>query len=194
LKLLKFVGLGLLALVLGVVLVGLFLPRTWRVERSVTVNAPPAPIYARVNTLARWPEWAAWNKEMDPKVVYTHTGPAAGVGASWAWDGPIMGKGAMTITRSEPDAGVWIDEKIESDEVNAKGSITWRYDNGQTHVTWVDEGTLPPVIGGYAVGMIETMLGQHFQTGLDHLKAAAEAEVAAQAKAEQAPVAPAPVP
>jgi hypothetical protein len=41
-------------------------------------------------------------------------------------------------------------------------------------VTWVDTGTLPPVIGGYFVGQINSMLGTHFQTGLERMKALAE--------------------
>lgn len=44
---------------------------------------------------------------------------------------------------------------------------------------WVDEGTLPPVIGGYFLGFINNMLSENFQTGLQNLKAVAEKRRAA---------------
>ncbi|HSP80740.1 MAG TPA: SRPBCC family protein, partial [Myxococcaceae bacterium] len=100
------------------------------------------------------------------------------------------GRGKMTITKSDAAAGVWVDEMIEADEVNAHGSVTWTLEGGGTKVTWVDEGELPPVIGGYFVGMIEEMLGENFQQGLEGLKKQAETrrvleEQAAKAEQEQ---------
>src|SRR5688572_14419408 len=115
-RVLKIVGLGFAALMAVLVVVGLFLPRQWRVEQVVLVNAGPEHIYPMVNDLKQWQSWAAWNKEMDPAVKWEYAGPASGVGASWAWDGPQMGHGKMTITRSDPGAGVWVDEMIETDD------------------------------------------------------------------------------
>lgn len=174
-KALKYVGIALIAIVSLFILVGLFLPRQWEVERSILTDAKPSQLYPLVVDLKRWPEWAAWNKEMDPEVKWTYSGPESGTGASWAWEGPQMGKGAMTITKADEETGVWIDEKIESDEVNAHGSITWEPEGDQYRVTWKDTGTLPPVVGGYFKGMIENMLGEHFQTGLEKLVAKASA-------------------
>jgi hypothetical protein len=188
-RVLKIAGLGFAALVVVLGVVGLFLPRQWHVEQVVVINATPEHIHPLVNDLKQWPTWAAWNKEMDPVVKWEYGGPSSGVGAWWSWDGPQMGHGKMTITQSDVGSGVWIDEMIENDkEVNAKGSITWTVESGGTKVTWVDEGTLPPVIGGYFVGMIESMLNGHFGKGLKNLKAVAEQRKgeAAAAKAEQA--------
>jgi len=201
-RVLKIAGLGLVALVAVLVVVGIFLPRKWRVEQEVLINAAPEHIHPLVNDLKEWQSWAAWNKAMDPEVKWEYGGPASGEGAWWSWAGPKMGHGKMTITQSELGSGVWVDEMIETDkEVNAKGSLTWISEGGGTKVTWVDEGTLPPVIGGYAVGMIEKMLADNFQMGLKNLKAAAEQRkgAAAAASAEQAsppkaaPAEPAPV-
>ncbi|PTL79546.1 SRPBCC family protein [Vitiosangium sp. GDMCC 1.1324] len=174
-RVLKRVGLGLVALVLVLVAVGLFLPRQWRVQRSVVINATPQQIYPLVNELPAWQSWAVWTKAMDPEVKHEYGPTVSGVGAWWSWNGPKMGHGKMTITRSDPDSGVWIDEMIETDsEVNAHGSLTWTQEGGGTKVTWSDEGTLPPVVGGYFVGMINTMLGDNFQQGLTNLKAEVE--------------------
>jgi len=186
-RVLKVAGLGLVVLVALLVVVGLVLPRKWHVERSVVINAGPEHIHPLVNDLKAWQSWAVWTKAMDPEVKDEYGGPASGVGAWWAWNGPKMGHGKMTITKSDVASGVWVDEMIETDdEVNAHGSLTWVQEGGGTKVTWVDEGLLPPVMGGYFVSMIEDMLGDNFQTGLKNLKAEVEKRRAAELEAMEA--------
>lgn len=174
-KLIGRIALGVLALLLLAVAVGALLPRQWHVEQSVVIAAPPERIHPFLDDLRKWPEWAAWNKEMDPKVVWTYEDPDRGVGARWAWNGPVMGKGRMEIVESDPAKGLRIDEAIESDTVNAHARFDFAPEGGGTKVTWIDEGTLPPVVGGFFRGMIEDMLRTHFSTGLAKLKAAVEA-------------------
>ena len=177
-------GLGLLALVVVLAVVGLFLPRQWHVERSVVIGAPPEHIHPLIHDLKAWQSWAAWTKAMDPEVKYEYSAVASGVGAWWSWTGPKMGHGKMTITKSDVNAGVWVDEMIETDQaVNAHGSLTWTQQGGGTKVTWVDEGTLPPVVGGYFVRFINNMLSENFQTGLKNLKAEVEKRQAAELEA-----------
>ena len=185
-RVLKRVGLGLVGLVGVLTVVGLLLPRQWRVERSIVINASPEHIHPLVNDLRLWQSWAAWTRDMDPEVKNEYGGPSSGVGAWWAWQGPKMGLGKMTITRSEVASGVWLDEMIETrEEVNAQGSLTWTQEGGGTKVTWMDSGTLPPM-GGYFVGMINDMLGNNFQQGLTRLKAEAEKRRAAEQEAARA--------
>jgi len=194
-RVLKIGGLGLGGLVAVFVVVGLFLPRQWHVEQTVVINAGPEHIHPLVDDLKEWQSWAAWTKAMDPEVKYDYSATAAGAGAWWSWSGPKMGRGKMTVTKSDPATGVWVDEMIEADEVNAKGSLTWTREGDATKVKWVDEGTLPPVIGGYFVGFINNMLNENFSTGLKNLKAVAEKRKAAAqaAPAEAAPAEAAPV-
>ena len=170
----KKILIGVAAVLALLAIVGALLPRNWKVERTIAIAAAPAAIHPWVDDLHRWSEWAAWNKAMDPEVKWVYAGPARGVGASWAWDGPKMGHGKMTIAKSDPEKGVWVDECIEGDEVNAHSALVFTAAEGKTTVTWTDEGTLPPVIGGYFRGFIESMLIEHFDVGLKNLKALAE--------------------
>ena len=190
-RVLKIVGLGLGGLVAALVVVGLFLPRQWNVEETVVINAGPEHIHPLVDDLMEWQSWAAWTKAMDPEVKYEYSAKFAGEGASWSWNGPKMGIGKMIITKSDVATGVWVDEMINSDEVNAKGALTWTREGEATKVKWVDSGTLPPVIGGYFTGFINKMLSDNFRTGLTNLKAVAEQRKAGgqAAPAEAAPVA-----
>ncbi len=162
------------ALLAVLAIVGVFLPRQWHVVRTIDIAVPAAAIHPFVDDLHKWADWAAWNKAMDPDVKWTYAGPERGVGASWAWDGPKMGRGKMTITKSDAAKGVWVDECIEGDAVNAHGSVEFTEANGNTKVTWTDSGTLPPVVVGYFVGMINSMLTENFDVGLKGLKTLAE--------------------
>ena len=79
-------------------------PDQCRVSRSAAVGAPPDVVFDIVNTLSRWPEWSPYDKR-DPAMKRTLSGPAAGPGASYAWDGNgKVGAGRMT-SRSAPGGG-----------------------------------------------------------------------------------------
>lgn len=169
---LKKAALALLAVVVLLGVVGALLPRQWRVERAVVIDAPPERILPFVANLKRWQDWAVWTKAMDPKVVNTWGGPDEGVGARWQWTGPVMGRGAMTVTAADA-TGVSVEEAIESDTVNARGRLSFTVEGPGTRVVWVDEGTLPPM-GGFFRGYLEGMLGENFEKGLSGLKALVE--------------------
>lgn len=175
---LKRIGILLLLLVLVIGIIGLLLPRTWHVERSVTIDATPDRVLPFVANLKRWQDWSVWTKNLDPKVINTYGGPDEGVGARWQWQGPVMGRGAMTVTQADP-TGVAIEEAIESTEVNAKGRLSFVAQGNGTTVTWVDDGTLPPM-GGYFRPAVEEMLGTNFEKGLKGLKALVEKQPAPQ--------------
>ena len=77
-------------------------PSTFRIERSATFAAPPESAFAQVNDFHAWSTWSPWDK-LDPNMKRTYEGPAAGVGAKYAWAGnDDVGEGRMTIEKSEP--------------------------------------------------------------------------------------------
>ena len=173
-RILRPLGKGL-AIALGLFLgVGLVLPRSWRVERSVLIAAPPERIAPLLVNLRRWQEWSPWTRALDPQVRHTYWGPESGAGAGWSWLGPAMGRGKLTITWADPHRGLRLDEAIESDQVNAHAELSFLPDGAGTRVRWVDEGELP-LLGGWFRGRVEATLGRHFEAGLGRLKALAEA-------------------
>ena len=153
-KALKIVGLVLVALVVLCVGIGLFLPRSWSVSRSILIQAPPEQIHPWVDSPAKWKEWFDFTG-MGEEMQVTVSGPERGVGATYEWTMPGS-RGRLVITESDAKTGIYIDEWIESDEKNARGSIAYTAaEGGATRVTWTDQGTLPPVIGGYVRGMVD---------------------------------------
>ncbi|WNG41239.1 hypothetical protein F0U61_51765 [Archangium violaceum] len=129
-RVLMRMGLVLVALVGVLVVVGLFLPRQWHVERSVVINAPPEHIHPFVDDFKAWRLWAVWD-EIDPEAKHEYSPKTSGVGAWWSWNGPTLRHGKMLITRSDVSSGVWIEELDEAGQ-NVDGHLTT--------LTWTQEG------------------------------------------------------
>jgi len=177
----KKIAIGVGILVAVFIAVGLALPGNWHVQTSIVIKAPAAAIHPYIATPGRWRDWAAWNADVDPDVKWEYGGPDSGVGSWWSWAGPKMGRGKMAITRSDAAKGVWFDEHIDADEVNAHGSIVYAAVDGGTKLTWTDDGKLPPIVGGYFRSMLQGYLKTHFDKGLETLKRLVDKEVAAKA-------------
>lgn len=171
---LKKFAIALIAAVFIALGVGLSLPNTWRVERTVLIDAPPERIYALLSDLKRWQEWSVWTRAMDPLLRNAYEGPQEGVGAKWIWLGPEMGRGRLVIVSSEPTKGIELDQAIESEVVNSHASLRFTIEDGKTRVTWIDEGTLPPLVGGFFRGTMEQKLGLHLASSLEKLKSILE--------------------
>ncbi|MDX2015266.1 MAG: SRPBCC family protein [Myxococcaceae bacterium] len=170
---LRRVAQGVVVAVLLAMLAGLALPRAWRVERSVRIDAPRERVQPAVASLRRWQAWAPWAKS-DPKAVHSFVGPEAGPGARWQWSGPTLGHGALTVLEATP-AHVTLEGAIESDTVNTTSRFTFEPADEGTRVTWVDEGTLPR-LGGLFVTRVEARLGERLERGLALLKEVVERE------------------
>ncbi len=90
-----------------IVLVGVFLPSSGRVERSVEVSSPVRQIYDTINTLQRFPEWSA-ERRMDPTMRVEFSGPRDGVGAkaTYTAESQAVGDGSLEIASSDQDSQV----------------------------------------------------------------------------------------
>jgi hypothetical protein len=172
---LRRVAIALAIAFVVVLLAGLVLPRTWHVERSIVIAAAPERISPFLSTPRHWQEWSVWTRELDPQVRFTYEGPESGVGARWSWLGPKMGNGRSEITFADPKRGIRVDEAIESAQVNAHGAILLEEAGAGTRVTWIDDGTLPPLLGGFFRAMVSELLARNFEAGLAKLKAVVEA-------------------
>src|SRR6476646_1368419 len=75
-----------------VVLIGIFAvvvalqPAEYVVQRSATINAPPAVVFAQVNDFHNWEGWSPWAK-LDPAAKNSFEGPPAGAGSIFRWSG-----------------------------------------------------------------------------------------------------------
>src|SRR5262245_2289796 len=81
-------------------------PDTFRVERSISIKAPPENIFPLIDDFRRWVAWSPYETK-DPAMKRTYSGPASGKTSVYEWDGDRnVGKERMEITESSPPSKV----------------------------------------------------------------------------------------
>lgn len=175
-RVVKNLLLAVLIILILIVVVGLFLPTSYTVERSVVVDAGPEKVHEYVGDLNKWEEWAPW-KEEDPTIVITRGEKTKGVGASQSWVGE-SGDGALTITKDSPQEGIEYDLVFEGGLYECQSAMMYEeLEDGDTKVTWKMNGDMnSPIIGGYFALMMDSMVGEMFDRGLNNLKRTVENE------------------
>jgi hypothetical protein len=152
-------------------------PGDFRVERSITVSAPPAAAFVYVNNLRKWQEMSPYVR-LDPAARYTFSGPPAGTGASLAWAGNSQaGEGRITITESRPNELIRMKlEMVKPIACTNAVEFTFRPAGDKITVTWGISGkcNLPAKVMGLFMNM-DKMCGAQFEEGLANLKSLAEA-------------------
>jgi uncharacterized protein YndB with AHSA1/START domain len=162
------------AVVLLVVVVGFFVPSTFKVERSAVINAPPKKIYDLVVEPRQWAKWSVWNKR-DPGMKITYKGPPFGMGAKWEWVSKSEGSGSMELTRVEPDRVVEYSLSFPEYNMRSTGAIALEPSGSATKVTWNNAGDVGAnPLKHYLTLMMDRMVGPDFEAGLANLKAIAE--------------------
>lgn len=173
-----------LLLVLALVLIGLIagsyaLPGNFEVRRSVVIAAEPASIETHLTDLESWPEWSAWNKEVDPGVEFTFTG-AAGEGQQWDWAGDALGQGKLRLRKVTPGKGIQYGISFKEPDMKGDGQVLIEPSGEAYEVTWISRGALGknPVFRWMGLFM-DGQLGPDLETSLAGLKERAEAGAAA---------------
>jgi hypothetical protein len=173
----KKVGIGVGVLIVGFLILVATRPATWEVERSQTIAAEPAVVYALVNDFHKWPSWSPW-EGLDPDIETTFSGSELGEGAVYEWKGnDEVGQGKMTIVKSVEPSTVEIDLVfITPMESRADDIFTFEPDGEGTKVTWSMKGDSNFIGKAFSLFMdIDEMVGADFEKGLGQLKGVAEA-------------------
>ena len=173
----KKILLGLVIIVVILVVVILLQPAHYHVERSATISAPPATVFAQVNDFHKWEAWSPWAK-IDPSMKQNYDGAPAGVGAGYSWVGNSQaGEGRMTITDSHPSDLIKIKlEFLKPFAATDTTAFTFKPQGNQTVATWTLDGNNNFI--GKAFGLVmnmDKMVGADFEKGLAQMKSIAEA-------------------
>lgn len=166
----------LAVLVAGVLGLAAMKPDSFRVERKVSIKAPPDKVFALVSDFRQWPVWSPWEK-LDPAMQRTHGGPPSGKGATYAWQGgKDVGRGRMEITDSQAPTELTIKlDFIEPFESSNTTRFSFQPQGETTEVTWAMTGPMLFVSKLMSVFVsMDQMIGKDFETGLADMKAAAE--------------------
>lgn len=172
-KVLKILGIVLIAIVLIGAVLAFIAPKDFKVERSIVIpNSKKEVVY---NNLSSWSEFVKWNPwmPMDPNIKLEYKGEAGQIGSSYSWKGnKDVGAGEMTIT------GLTEFEKVESDlhflepfEAKNKTAFAMTPEGTGYKVTWTMSGENSFPMNIFSVFMdMDKMVGPDFEKGLAKLK------------------------
>jgi|SRR5271156_3808836 len=163
-------------LIAAVLLFAASKPKTFQLQRSITIKAPPEKIFPFINDLHQWSAWAPQDKE-DPNIQRTFSGAAAGEGAASNWQGSgSSGQGRMLITESVPDRKVSVAVDFAKPFVAHNVNVfTLEPTGDSTTVSWNFTGENVYMLKLMSIFVpMERVMGKHFDDGLANLKAAAE--------------------
>lgn len=173
---LKLILISGVAVVAAILIYAATRPGTFRVQRSVSIDAPREKIFPLIDDLHRHEAWSPWEKK-DPAMRRTHSGAASGKGAVYEWNGNReIGQGRMEITESSPPSRlVMAMHFIRPFDAHNTVEFTLEPQGAGTFVTWAIYGPRP-----YCAKLmqlffsVDKMIGREFETGLASLKALAE--------------------
>ncbi|MEN9579048.1 MAG: hypothetical protein RJA70_2057 [Pseudomonadota bacterium] len=168
---------GIAAVLVLLVVVIAVQPAKFRVERSITMSAPPEAAFALVNDFHAWGAWSPWDK-IDPNLKRSYDGPASGVGAKYAWVGNAdVGEGRMAIEQSSSPSQISIKlEFLKPFAATNTTLFTFQQTPEGNKTTWAMEGENGFVSKAFSLVMnMDKMVGSDFEKGLAQLKSAAEA-------------------
>lgn len=151
-------------------------PETYRIERSLTINAAPEKIFALINDFHNWSRWEPQDRQ-DSTLKREYFGAENGIGAVTEWNssGP-GGKGRAAITDSVPfqEISVKVDF-VKPFEAHNFNEFVFQPDGPSTKVTWSMRGTNRYFMKVMSVFLnMDRMMGKHFEDGLNDLKTVAE--------------------
>lgn len=176
-KALKNLGYVLLLVLLGMALVGLYLPGEVSVERRLTMAATPAtlfPLLGDPQALARWAPWATPGTE----VRYAFEGPSSGIGSSLHWEGGALPLGSGTATVTQVEQGRRVEMRMDVPllgKIHSALELSGEPESGSTDVSWRlydDVGfNLPRRLLWL---LADPAIGSQLERGLDNLRGLAE--------------------
>lgn len=166
----------IVAIVAALLVLAATKPNTFRLERRVTIDAPPEKVFALVNDFGNWRQWSPW-ENVDSDLKRDYSGRPSGVGAVYAWEGRKTGQGRMEIVESAPAERVTIQLAfIKPWQATNTAEFSFaRSAQGGTNVVWAMFGPTPFMSKIMQIFVsVDTMIGKDFERGLAQMKAAAE--------------------
>ncbi|HCN83118.1 MAG TPA: hypothetical protein DIT07_05775 [Sphingobacteriaceae bacterium] len=166
----------IIALVAIFFIVGMFLPKTYSLTRSIVINAPDSVIYNNIADMNNFKKWNPWLKK-EPTAVVNVSGTAGQVGHFYTWKGEDnnTGQGQMTIVKVEPYK--MVDEEIKFFKpMTGTGDVMFNLapDAGGIKVDWMMSGENKSTVDKWMGLCMGLLMGKDFENGLKDLKAMSE--------------------
>jgi len=150
-------------------------PDTFRVERSVRIQASPEKLHAMINDLRSFNTWNPYERK-DPALKGSYGPTTVGTGARYGWESREVGTGSLAILETVPASKVTMAlDFVKPFEAHNQAEFTLQPEQGGTRVTWAMHGPVPYLGKVMHVFInVDRMVGTDFEAGLANLKSLAE--------------------
>jgi uncharacterized protein YndB with AHSA1/START domain/DNA gyrase inhibitor GyrI len=138
---------------------------SFRVKRSLELEAPAEAVFAAIVDLRSWPEWSPWlMHEPDAALVYSDDFQQEG--GHYSWDGKVVGAGKLTHLSFKPHSRVV--QQIEfTRPFKSTSQVSWELESRGDHtlVNWEMAGSMP-FLFRFMTSRMEPTIARDYDLGL----------------------------
>lgn len=175
-KIIKFILIGILSLVVLALVAAIFIPKTYTVSVSETINKPQKEVYDYIKLIRNQEKYSIWVMQ-DPNSILTYTGTDGTVGfkAGWNSKDDNVGEGEQQITKLDGervDVDLRFKRPFEGEQKAA--TIAKEISPTQTRVTSEFYGNAPYPFNLFSVCVGKGIIEDAQTKNLKNLKAILE--------------------
>lgn len=159
-------------------------PGSFRIQRSIAIQALPDRPFDLVADFHNWAAWSPYEK-LDPAMKKAFSGSSKGKGAVYTWSGNSKaGEGRMEILEAASPSRIAIKlDFVKPFEGHNTAEFTFDSQAGSTRITWAMSGQQNFMIKLMSIFMnMDHMIGKEFEQGLQNIKSIAETPAVAAKK------------
>ena len=173
-KFLKVLGIIIVSIIVIGLIAAAILPKDQIIEKEIVINKPSSEVFAYIKNLKNQDLYGYWFTQ-DPQMKKEYRGTDGTIGFTTAWESEKMGVGEQEITGI--DEGKRVDFALRFKKPFEANNKTWMTTEAvgpnQTKVKWGFSGHSNYPMNLMSA-MMQGMLEDQFQTGLNNLKAIME--------------------
>lgn len=139
-KYLGYALLGIIVLLCLALVISVFLPSEWEIQKAVQIKASPEFAFDKVNNIKNWSTWMGWNTIFDPTLSYAYTDITEGVDASMQWSGEQLGTGTLIFDNVVEDELIEYTMVYDKQKAITRGYLQLVPGDDFTTIIWADAG------------------------------------------------------
>lgn len=131
----------IVSVVAFIIIVGIFLPRSYYTEKSFKIKAPASIIFEEVSNLKKWEKWSPWERyDFDLITIYGELTEGPGAKMWFASKRQQADEGALHIVSCEPNKNIVL--QLETDDWKNGSIMTFdlKEEEDGTNVMWTQGG------------------------------------------------------
>lgn len=136
-KVLKFIGIGIVGLIALLLIVAMIVPKDYTVSVSTTINKPQQVVFDYVKMIKNQEKYSVWvMKDPNVKIEYTGIDGTVGAKSSWVSLDDNVGVGSQQITKitdDRIDVDIHFEKPMKGDDSGA--TIVEALSDNQTKIT-----------------------------------------------------------